>query len=381
MLTYGLPAQGNGTFRIHAVSFDLEGRRTDLGTKTITANNINHTKPFGTIDTPTMGGTAYGAGYINFGWVLTPPPASIPTDGSTINVWVDGAFKGHPVYNNYRADIAAAFPGYANKDGAIGYYSFNTTGYTNGLHQISWSARDSAGAEDGIGSRYFTIFNSATGGSSSSPVQIASAARSGAGGETKPYRRLSELAGMRIGAQAPVHSRTGFVGIESSPRPIPTPTGPMTWPWTARAGSKSIWTRFGRSPGTRPSGRSPGPEPGSTRDTSSWDRSFGPFPSARRWTPPPASSTGSRAPASTGGTNSCSSGRKRASRRKNGSSTSGFLPGIRTGVRRIPPAGAGPQTSIPIFFIRRRALKLSQTPSLTLKSNISRSSSTAPSKW
>jgi hypothetical protein len=213
MLTYGLPDKGNGTVTLHAVAWDVDGHRADLGEKTITANNRNHTKPFGTIDTPGQGGTAYGSGYINFGWALTPPPASIPTDGSTIGIWVDGVFLGRPVYNQYRADIASSFPGYANKDGAVGYYYFNTTGYTNGPHQIGWSVKDSAGAEDGIGSRFFTIFNGAAGGPSSSGevVRLASATPSGAGGEARPYRRLSELAGMRIGAQTPVYSRTGFV--------------------------------------------------------------------------------------------------------------------------------------------------------------------------
>jgi len=211
MLTYGLPGQGNGTVTLHAVAWDVDGHRVDLGTKTITADNVNHTKPFGTIDTPGQGGTAYGSGYINFGWALTPPPASIPTDGSTISVWVDGVFKGHPVYNQYRADIATSFPGYANKDGAVGYYYLNTTGYANGAHQIGWTVNDSTGAGDGIGSRFFTIFNSASGSSSHSPVQLASATRPAAIGEAKPYRRLSELAGMRIGAQTPVYLRTGFV--------------------------------------------------------------------------------------------------------------------------------------------------------------------------
>jgi hypothetical protein len=86
-------------------------------------------------------------------------PNSIPIDGSTINVWVDGLLLGHPVYNNYRADIATLFPGYANSNGAVGVFSLDTTGYANGVHTIEWSATDTAGNTDGIGSRYFTIQN------------------------------------------------------------------------------------------------------------------------------------------------------------------------------------------------------------------------------
>jgi hypothetical protein len=90
-------------------------------------------------------------------------PNSIPTDGSTINVYVDGMNLGHSTYNIYRSDVAALFPGYANKDGAGGYFDIDTTTYTNGVHTIYWTAQDNAGNTDGIGSRYFSIQN--TGGS------------------------------------------------------------------------------------------------------------------------------------------------------------------------------------------------------------------------
>jgi hypothetical protein len=94
---------------------------------------------------------------------LTPQPNYIPTDGSTINVFVDSVNLGHPTYNIYRGDIAILFPGYANSNGAIGYFSLDTTVYTNSVHTIYWTATDSAGNTDGIGSRYFSIQN--TGGS------------------------------------------------------------------------------------------------------------------------------------------------------------------------------------------------------------------------
>ncbi|MCP5054775.1 MAG: hypothetical protein GY940_46855, partial [bacterium] len=90
---------------------------------------------------------------------LTPQPNTIPIDGSTITVWVDGVALGNPVYNKYRSDIAALFPNYNNSNGAIGYFYLDTTGYTNSVHTIQWTVKDDAGNFDGIGSRYFTINN------------------------------------------------------------------------------------------------------------------------------------------------------------------------------------------------------------------------------
>jgi len=159
MLTNLLPNHGNGTFKIHAIAVDVEGNRTTLGIKTIICDNANAVKPFGTIDTPTQGGTASGKEFVNFGWALTPLPNTIPTDGSAITVWVNGVPLGHPVYNRYRADIATLFPGYNNSNGAVGYYFLDTTQYKNGMHTIQWTVTDDAGNNDGIGSRYFTVQN------------------------------------------------------------------------------------------------------------------------------------------------------------------------------------------------------------------------------
>ncbi len=162
LLSNTLPNGGNGTFRLHAIATDLEGNSTTLGIKTIVCDNIHAVKPFGAMDTPSQGGTASGHQFVNFGWVLTPLPNTIPTDGSTIQVWVDGVLLGNPVYNQYRADIATLFPGYANSLGAVGYFFIDTTLYKNGGHTIQWTATDNAGNTDGIGSRYFTIQNAAS---------------------------------------------------------------------------------------------------------------------------------------------------------------------------------------------------------------------------
>ncbi len=159
MLTNFLPNGGNGTFTLYVIATDKDGHQITLGTKTITCDNVNAVKPFGAIDTPTQGGTASENDFINHGWALTPMPNSIPTNGSTINVIVDGVNLGHPTYNNYRADIAELFPGYANSGGGAGHFEIDTTAYANGVHTIAWTATDNAGNSDGIGSRYFTIRN------------------------------------------------------------------------------------------------------------------------------------------------------------------------------------------------------------------------------
>jgi hypothetical protein len=162
MLTNFLPDGGNGYFTFHVKATDWEEQTVTLGTKTVFCDNQNAVKPFGAIDTPVQGGTASGSDFVNFGWVLTPLPNTIPKDGSTINVWVDGVPLGNPVYNRYRSDIADLFPAYNNSDGAVGYYYLDTTKYKNGVHTIAWSAADDAGNADGIGSRYFSILNSET---------------------------------------------------------------------------------------------------------------------------------------------------------------------------------------------------------------------------
>lgn len=160
LLTNFLPNNGNGTYVLEAVATDLSGKHTSLGTKTIHCDNAHAVKPFGAIDTPTQGGLASGSAYINWGWVLTPQPNAIPIDGSTIDVWIDGVNAGHPTYDIFRQDISDLFPGYANSEGAVGYFYIDTTAYQDGLHTIQWTVKDDAGNFDGIGSRYFSISSS-----------------------------------------------------------------------------------------------------------------------------------------------------------------------------------------------------------------------------
>lgn len=161
MLTNTLPNQGNGSFRIHAVAEDAEGHSTVLGSRTIVVNNATSQLPFGTIDTPGQGQAIRGSSYINFGWALTPQPAMIPADGSTIQVLIDGAPIGTLDYNHFRPDVSNAFPGLANSGGPVGFRAFDTTALSEGLHTISWTVTDSRPATAGLGSRYFIVANSA----------------------------------------------------------------------------------------------------------------------------------------------------------------------------------------------------------------------------
>jgi hypothetical protein len=161
VLTNFLPNLGNGAFDLHAIATDVGGAQTLLGSRRIVASNATATAPFGTIDTPAQGETVSGT-IINFGWALVAQPRQIPTNGSTIDVYIDGTFRGHPVYNQVRADIATLFPGFYNTTGgrgAIGYFVIDTTTLTNGLHTINWVVRDNTGPTSGVGSRYFRVQN------------------------------------------------------------------------------------------------------------------------------------------------------------------------------------------------------------------------------
>jgi hypothetical protein len=165
VLTNMLPNQGNGSYQFVLYAQDREARFTLLGTRTMTCNNAQATKPFGTIDTPEQGGTVSGT-FINFGWALTPQPKIIPTNGSTITVLIDGVARGNATYNQERSDIETLFPNYRNTEGtngAVGFRAIDSSIVANGLHTISWIVTDSNGISEGIGSRFFRVANSTTG--------------------------------------------------------------------------------------------------------------------------------------------------------------------------------------------------------------------------
>lgn len=158
VLTNVLPNQGSGVFTFHAYATNYAGQTTLLGSKRVTLANSASLAPFGSIDTPGQGQTVSGV-IVNFGWALAKPGRTIPIDGSTIDVFVDNVFMGHPTYNNPRGDIAALFPGLANSNGPVGYFMLDTRTLSDGVHTIAWVIRDDAGGVSGVGSRYFTVRN------------------------------------------------------------------------------------------------------------------------------------------------------------------------------------------------------------------------------
>lgn len=176
VLTNLLPNAGNGPITFHTYALDANGNSTLLGSRTVMGVNQASVLPFGTLDTPGQGEPVAGTITV-FGWVLTPGPNVIATDGSTIDVLVDGIVVGHPTYNQCRGtngtnlpapgacndDIATAFGlryrNIAEGSGAIGSFELDTMTLTNGIHTLEWRVTDSAGNVQGIGSRYFYVQN------------------------------------------------------------------------------------------------------------------------------------------------------------------------------------------------------------------------------
>jgi hypothetical protein len=159
VLTNMLPNQGTGTFTLHMRAFDLEGQQNLLGFRTIVARNNTATEPFGAIDTPAQGETIGGSSYPNFGWVLSRVRRADPPGGGAVTVFIDGVGVGSPAGWTQRSDLNALFPGYPGLHTALGVFSFNTMAYANGVHTMSWVVTDNGGVTSGVGSRYFSVFN------------------------------------------------------------------------------------------------------------------------------------------------------------------------------------------------------------------------------
>jgi photosystem II stability/assembly factor-like uncharacterized protein len=162
MLTRGLWNQGNGTYTLHAFAFDQEGNLGTIGSKTVIVSNDTATKPFGSIDTPAIGGNASGP---NFGWALTPKVNGVATckiQPSGVQVSIDSGPLQPAVYGDARSDIAGAFTGFSNTAGAGGHFIFDWSTLTNGPHTIGWLITDDCNRADGVGSRFFNV----TGGTS-----------------------------------------------------------------------------------------------------------------------------------------------------------------------------------------------------------------------
>jgi hypothetical protein len=210
----GSAGLGNGTYNLHAIAHNSAGIAVDLGTRTFIADNAHAAKPFGTIDTPGQGSTISGNAFVNFGWALTQNPLIIPTDGSTITVMVDGQTLGHPVYNQFRSDIANTFPGRANSNGAVGYFVLDSTRLSNGVHTIQWVVFDSAGHGEGVGSRFFNVLNSGTSGPVMAPEENAQRTLAVAGAAEVEADEMGRI-------ELPTGAGNGYLRVNGERRPLP----------------------------------------------------------------------------------------------------------------------------------------------------------------
>ena len=150
VLTNMLPNQGNGTYQLFVYAHDREGRTTLLGTRTMTCDNANATKPFGAIDTPTQGGTASGTSYRE----LRVGADAAAEDDSVRRVDHHGARRWQSrsaPWTTTTCDRISrrSSPGFQNTtaNGAVGFRILDTTTLTNGLHTISWVVSDNLGRE------------------------------------------------------------------------------------------------------------------------------------------------------------------------------------------------------------------------------------------
>jgi hypothetical protein len=225
----GSRGSGNGIYVLHALAHNRTGATTDLGARTIWVDNTDATLPFGTIDTPAQGATIWGSGYLNFGWALTPMPGTIPVDGTTITVNVDGITLGHPTYNQFRGDIASLFTGYSNSNGAVGYWFLDTTKLPNGLHAIAWNVWDNKIRGNGIGSRFFNVLNVDAGGAAEPDPGSSSAAAPQAAVASAMVQEAS-LAGDKVISldveemdriEQPVGATSGYVVANGGRQPLP----------------------------------------------------------------------------------------------------------------------------------------------------------------
>src|SRR5213075_207608 len=118
----------------YAFGVDQEGNTATIGAKTVVISNNTATKPFGSIDTPAIGGEASGP---NFGWGLTPKVNGLATckiQPSGVQVSIDSGPLQPVHYGDLRTDIAGAFPGFSNSIDAGGNYLFDWSTLTSGVH-------------------------------------------------------------------------------------------------------------------------------------------------------------------------------------------------------------------------------------------------------
>ena len=216
LLTNMLPNRGNGTYKLYVYADDADGHSTLLDTRTITCANDASVSPFGAIDTPTQGGVVSGI-VDNFGWVLSPGAARADgLGGGTVSVVIDGVVVGTPAQWSSRPDLTAAFPSgqYQGVNASQGVYTFDSRTLTNGVHTIAWAVTDNQGQSAGVGSRYFTVWNGASG--SMAGLRLESA---------EPATNVVTALPLD---DAPVYARRGYVLDAPYRRARPDSTGLIT---------------------------------------------------------------------------------------------------------------------------------------------------------
>ena len=127
-------------------------------------------------------------------------------------VYVDGVAVGSPSGWGGAQRPLRALPGYPGIDSALGVFGLNTYAFGNGLHTIVWVVTDNAGVTSGVGSRYFSIFNS--------NAQTASASSAMRPAGTDLGRRLDQLPPVSVGQRGGAAE-----GFQPAARPFGLPPG------------------------------------------------------------------------------------------------------------------------------------------------------------
>ena len=291
------PAGGNGAFRLHAYAIDLEGlshvsRREELHGEQRRRRPSRSAR----IDTPAQGGTVSGNSLrgVRLGAVAARDDSDQRLDDHRVSSTASTS--------DIRSTTTTAptsptlFPGYANSNGAIGYYILNTTPLRERHAHDRVDRLDTLGNTEGIGSRFFTVQNDG-GAMTAAAVESSTLAAEAHGSCDRPDGRGG------LGSAAPDYSAVEVKKVasdDSTPRArLPGMDGRRFA--SARSETEQVEVRLANQ-----FDDSPATYEGYVVDRTA---ACGRCRSARRSTRARASSTGSRARASSAATSSSSSAR------------------------------------------------------------------------
>jgi hypothetical protein len=91
---------------------------------------------------------------------LTPKVNGVATcriPASGVQYSIDSGPLQPVIYGDARADIAQAFPGFANSPAAGGHAIIDWSALAPGAHTIGWLVTDDCNRSDGVGSRFFNV--------------------------------------------------------------------------------------------------------------------------------------------------------------------------------------------------------------------------------